>query len=232
MSLLIFSGGMDSTVLLHKERPKLAISFNYGSKHNDQEHLRAKRSCLALAIPWRRIDLRGAMKGFKSHLMSSGGEIPEGHYTNEIMKQTVVPFRNGIMLSIAVGIAESEGLDKVMMANHFGDNAVYPDCRKKFVDAFSSAAIYGTYRKIFLDSPFTDISKTDICNIGQRLGVPWEDTYSCYKGEPIQCGRCSTCFERREAFHLACITDPTEYLDETPITELIFEYTKEEVLNV
>lgn len=220
---------MDSTVLLYQERPKMAVSFNYGSKHNDAEHKRAERSCEKLGIAWRRIDLREAMRGFKSHLMDNGKRIPEGHYSNDIMKQTVVPFRNGIMLSIAVGIAESEGLNKVMMANHFGDNAVYPDCRKKFVDAFCNAAVYGTYREIFLDAPFTSIDKTEICRIGNRLGVPWTDTYSCYNGNPTQCGRCSTCFERREAFHLAGITDPTEYTDRTAIKDLINEYTQQEV---
>lgn len=127
------------------------------------------------------------------------------------MKSTVVPFRNGIMLSIACGLAESRGLSHVMMANHGGDHAIYPDCRDGFVRAMSEAMRQGTYEGIDIIAPYTNISKGDIAVIGKRLGVDYSLTYSCYKGGARHCGRCGTCVERREAFAYAGIPDPTEY---------------------
>jgi 7-cyano-7-deazaguanine synthase len=225
-TLIILSGGMDSTVALYQgqHRIGLAISFNYGSKHNDEENVRAKRSCARLGIEHRRVNLMEVGNHLKSDLLKSGGEIPEGHYADENMRKTVVPFRNGIMLSIACGIAESHGLSQVMIGNHFGDHAVYPDCRRDFIDAMEKAMVYGTYAHVKISSPFVEMTKTEIAKLGDYLGVHWEETYSCYKGKYVHCGRCSTCYERREAFVDASVKDPTEYTDTTPFEELRKEY--------
>jgi len=199
--LIIYSGGMDSTVLLHEKKDEigLAISFDYGSKHNDLEYAHARANTETLGIKHIRIALPFVGEFFKSDLLKSGGEIPEGHYEDPSMKRTVVPFRNGIMLSIAVGIAESEGLKEVLIANHAGDHAIYPDCRGIFITNFDAAAREGTYEGIGISAPYTGFSKRDIAMIGKALKVDFKETYSCYKGEEIHCGKCGTCTERKEA---------------------------------
>ena len=210
-SLIIYSGGMDSTTLLYEYQNQigLAISFNYGSKHNDIEFQYAKYNCEKLNIPLIRIDL-DFMNYFNSNLLKGQGEIPEGHYTQENMKKTVVPFRNGIMLSIAVGLAESKNLKKVLIANHFGDHAIYPDCRNDFITNFTKASIAGTSENIEINAPYTLLSKRDIALKGKELGVDFAKTYSCYKGGKIHCGRCGTCVERLEALEGF---DDTKYQD-------------------
>ena len=148
---------------------------------------------------------------FKSALLESADAIPEGTYDDENMKATVVPFRNGIMLAIACGIAESNGLRRVMIANHAGDHTIYPDCRQSFIDAMSMAMQQGTYEGIEVFAPYTNISKTDIARRGKALGIDYSMTYSCYKGGEKHCGKCATCRERIEALAAAGIDDPTEY---------------------
>jgi 7-cyano-7-deazaguanine synthase len=213
-ALLILSGGMDSVTLLYEraEEIALAVSFDYGSNHNHKEIPFAKKHCDALGIPHVVIPLKFMAEHFESSLLSGAEAIPEGHYADENMKSTVVPFRNGIMLSIAAGLAESKGLQKVMMANHFGDHDVYPDCRKEFVDNMSAAISAGTYANIFIDAPYTSISKADIARKGAALGIDYAQTWSCYKGLEKHCGKCGTCIERKEALAAAGITDNTEYL--------------------
>ena len=213
-ALLILSGGMDSVTLLYEraEEIALAVSFDYGSNHNHKEIPFAKKHCEALGIPHVVIPLKFMAEHFESSLLSGAEAIPEGHYADENMKSTVVPFRNGIMLSIAAGLAESKGLQKVMMANHFGDHDIYPDCRKEFVDNMSAAISAGTYANIFIDAPYTSISKADIARKGAALGIDYAQTWSCYKGLEKHCGKCGTCIERKEALAAAGITDNTEYL--------------------
>lgn len=213
--LAIFSGGMDSATAIVKAQSEgheiSTVSFNYGSKHNDMEYSFARAFCDHRGISSTRIELGFVNGYFKSDLLKSGGDIPEGHYADPSMKRTVVPFRNGIMLAIATGLAESQGCDGVLIGNHAGDHAIYPDCRSAFIVAMEGAMYNGTYAKIKLLSPFWGIDKTEICRIGAKLGVPFALTYSCYKGSPKHCGKCGTCYERKEAFHLAGVTDPTEY---------------------
>ena len=127
------------------------------------------------------------------------------------MKSTVVPFRNGIMLSIACGLAESRGLTRVLIANHGGDHAIYPDCRPEFVEAMDGAMRAGTYEGVQLAAPYTHLTKADLVRRGAALGVDYAHTYSCYRGGEQHCGTCGTCTERREAFRLAGIPDPTDY---------------------
>lgn len=209
-SLIVVSGGMDSITLLHeyKESIALALTYNYNSKHAAREIECARYHCNQLGIAHIVMDLDFFSKYFKSDLLQSGGEIPEGHYESESMKSTVVPFRNGIMLSIAAGIAESNGLKKIMIANHFGDHAIYPDCRKNFIDPMAEAIKNGTYDQIEVFAPYTNISKRDIAYIGKALQLDYATTYSCYKGNEKHCGKCGTCVERKEALYGF---DPTLY---------------------
>ena len=148
---------------------------------------------------------------FKSSLLEGADAIPEGNYDDENMRSTVVPFRNGIMLSVACGLAESYGLKHVMIANHYGDHAIYPDCRAGFIDAMSEAMRNGTYDGITIIAPYTSITKTEIALHGKRLGIDYSETYSCYKGGEKHCGKCGTCRERIEALHDAGIEDTTIY---------------------
>lgn len=214
-SVIVLSGGMDSVTLLHqeKERISLAVTFDYGSNHNAREIECARRQAARLGIEHIVIPLAFMGQYFKSSLLSGADDIPEGNYDDENMRSTVVPFRNGIMLSVACGLAESRGLRHVLIANHGGDHAIYPDCRPGFVEAMGRAMEEGTYDGVSILAPFTDISKAEIARIGARLGVDYADTYSCYKGGERHCGRCGTCTERREAFRLAGIPDPTIYED-------------------
>lgn len=204
---------MDSVTLLYdyQERIALAISFDYGSNHNAREIPFARMHCERLGIPHHVIPLDFMTTYFRSSLLSGADDIPDGHYADENMKSTVVPFRNGIMLSIACGIAESRNLTKVMIANHFGDHDIYPDCRAEFIRPMSEAMRAGTYIGVEVCAPYTSISKADIARIGKRLGIDYAETYSCYKGGERHCGRCGTCIERKEALREAGIDDPTDY---------------------
>jgi 7-cyano-7-deazaguanine synthase len=156
---------------------------------------------------------------FKSDLLKSGSDIPDGHYAEENMKQTVVPFRNGIMLAIATGYAESIGANGLVIAAHSGDHAIYPDCREPFMLGMAQAMKAGTYAQIELLRPFINEDKASIARRGAELCVDFAKTWSCYKGGDIHCGVCGTCVERREAFMLAGVSDPTVYEQTPPIPE-------------
>ena len=212
-SVIIYSGGLDSTTLLYEERERvaLAVTFDYGSNHAAREIACAKHQCALLGIEHIVIELGFMGRYFQSSLLSGAADIPDGNYDEANMKSTVVPFRNGIMLSIACGLAESRGLKRVLIANHGGDHAIYPDCRPMFVDAMNAAMQAGTYEGVQLAAPYTNISKADIIRRGARLGIDYGATYSCYRGGEHHCGTCGTCTERREAFREAGIPDPTKY---------------------
>lgn len=214
-SVIIVSGGMDSITMLHEyaERIALAVSFDYGSNHNAREIPFATAHCQSLNIEHIIIPLQFIHDYFKSSLLQGADAVPEGHYEAENMKSTVVPFRNGIMLSIACGIAESRGLKCVMIANHAGDHAIYPDCRATFISAMSKAMNAGTYEGIEIIAPYTNITKTDIARHGKALNLDYTTTWSCYKGGEKHCGKCGTCVERKEALQGAGIIDNTEYED-------------------
>lgn len=211
--LIVLSGGIDSTVMLHEfaDRIALALNFNYGSNHNAREAACARKSCARLGIELVEIDLKFMGDYFHSSLLDGPSAIPSGDYDSANMRSTVVPFRNGIMLAVAAGLAESRGLTTLMIANHAGDHEIYPDCRPGFVDAMARAIAEGTYEGIVLFAPYTNISKADIVARGAKLGVDFSNTYSCYRGLEKHCGTCGTCCERREAFALAGVPDPTVY---------------------
>ena len=212
-SVIIVSGGMDSITLLYDKKDEIAlgISFDYGSNHNAKEIPFAEMHCKRLGIKHITINLDFMHQYFKSSLLQGAEAIPEGHYADENMKSTVVPFRNGIMLSIAIGIAESNQLRKVLIANHGGDHTIYPDCRPQFIQAIDAAANAGTFVNVRVEAPYTNITKGDIARIGKRLGLDYTETWSCYKGGEKHCGKCGTCIERKEALQEAGIHDATEY---------------------
>lgn len=212
-SLIVYSGGLDSTTLLweYARDIALAVNFHYGSNHNEREAECARRNCKKLGIKLLEIDLEFMSKYFKSSLLEGADAIPEGNYDDDNMRSTVVPFRNGIMLSVAAGLAETHGLSNILIANHAGDHAIYPDCRPGFVNAMGKAISEGTYEGIKLSAPYTLLTKAQIVERGAQLGVDYSDTYSCYRGGEKHCGTCGTCRERAEAFTLAGIPDPTVY---------------------
>ncbi|MCM1483753.1 MAG: 7-cyano-7-deazaguanine synthase QueC [Muribaculaceae bacterium] len=204
-ALLVLSGGMDSTTMLYEyaESIAVAVNFSYGANHNAREAEYARINCRRLGIELVEIDLAFIGRLFESSLLSGADAIPEGHYEDANMRSTVVPFRNGIMLAVAAGLAESRGLKAVMIANHGGDHAIYPDCRPEFIAGMGAAIAAGTYEHIELRAPYTGLSKADIARRGRNLGVDYSLTYSCYKGGEHHCGRCGTCVERREALTAA-----------------------------
>jgi len=220
-AVVLLSGGMDSVTALHaaaREHAVVgAVSFDYGSKHNHRELPLAAWHCLQLDIRHDVVELPFVNDLFASDLLLTGGEVPDGHYAEDNMKRTVVPFRNGIMLAIACGIAESRGADALVIAAHSGDHAIYPDCREPFMLAMSAAMREGTYAAVELLRPFIDMDKAGIAKLGGELGVDYGKTWSCYKGGDLHCGTCGTCVERREAFLLAGLADPTVYLAEPPL---------------
>lgn len=212
-SLIALSGGVDSTTLLYEYREEVAcaVGFDYGSKHNAQELAAAKAICRELEIPYLIIPLAFIEEYFRSDLLLSGGEMQLGDYSEENMRSTVVPFRNGIMLSVLAGLAESRDLQQVLIANHFGDHAIYPDCRESFVTPMGEAITAGTSNGVKLVAPYTTLTKAEIVARGTRLGVPYGKTYSCYQGGERHCGRCGTCRERHDAFVANGLEDPTLY---------------------
>ena len=219
--VVLCSGGMDSVTALHWARREHAVvavvSFDYGAKHNHRELPFAAVHAAALRVRHEIIALDFVNRLFASDLLKSGGEIPEGHYEADNMKQTVVPFRNAIMLSIACGFAESVGAEGLVIAAHGGDHAIYPDCREEFMRAMGDTMRLGTYAGIQLLRPFIALTKGGIAAEGARLGVDFTQTWSCYKGGAVHCGKCGTCVERREAFIVAGLPDPTEYESSSPL---------------
>ena len=217
--VVLVSGGMDSVTALHaaarEHEVVTGLSFDYGSKHNHREIPFATHHCGLLGVPHETVVLDFMDRLFKSDLLRSGGEVPEGHYEAENMKQTVVPFRNGILLSIAAGYAESVGAEGLVIAAHSGDHAIYPDCREAFMELMAAAIRAGTYAGISVLRPFIHERKEGIAAIGAQLGLDFAMTWSCYKGGELHCGKCGTCVERKEAFALAGLDDPTVYEPES-----------------
>lgn len=219
--IVLCSGGMDSVTALywaHREHTVVAaVSFNYGAKHNDREIPFAAEHAAKLGVRHEVIALDFVDRLFASDLLRSGGPVPDGHYAAANMKQTVVPFRNAIMLSIACGLGESVGASGLVIAAHTGDHTIYPDCRDDFMRAMADAMRLGTYAGVQLLRPFIALSKGEIAGEGARLGVDFARTWSCYKGAELHCGTCGTCVERREAFADAGLPDPTVYAATPPL---------------
>jgi 7-cyano-7-deazaguanine synthase len=219
--VVLLSGGMDSVTGLYEAQAKhevvAALSFHYGSKHNARELPFARLHAKRLGVEHLTVPLDFVGEHFHSSLLQGGGPIPKGHYEEENMKQTVVPFRNGIMLAVAAGFAESRGVEALVIAAHAGDHAVYPDCREGFMQSMARAIRLGTYDAVELLRPFITMTKAEITALGCKRGIDYAETWSCYEGGELHCGECGTCVERREAFLLAGIPDPTVYARTTPL---------------
>lgn len=215
----VVSGGMDSTVLTYqlvKTYGDVAlISFNYGQRHA-KELTYANRTAVKLGLTHEIVDLTNITGLISRSTLTSDAPVPDGHYAEDNMRKTVVPNRNSIMLNIATGYAITLGADAIATAVHSGDHYIYPDCRPQFIktlEAMLRVANEGFVSDNFrVIAPFVHVPKDEIARVGQSLNVPWDDTWSCYKGGDIHCGSCGTCFERREAFQLAGIDDPTQYI--------------------
>ncbi len=227
----ILSGGMDSTVLVHKlikdGHNVHAITFDYGQRHNKEQHM-AKAQCDLLGIPHQVADVRfyGGLVAASGSSLVSDTDVPEGHYAAENMKATVVPNRNMFMLSVATGYAISIEADAVAYGAHPGDHAIYPDCRDEFTNAMAQAMGLCDWQQVGLVRPFVeeDIDKAGIAKLGAELGVDFSQTWSCYNGREKHCGNCGTCVECREAFELAGVVDPTKYEDGArPLEDLLKE---------
>lgn len=220
-AVVVTSGGMDSTTAVYWAKHFFGeiecISFDYGQRHKKELEF-AKATADRLGVYHNVVDLTGI-----THLIASSAltneliDVPEGHYAEDNMKITVVPNRNAMMLNIAIARAVSIGAESVVIGVHSGDHAVYPDCRVQFIDAQEFTAKVANegfiHPEFQLAAPFINLSKAEIASIGAELEVPWHETWTCYKGGEIHCGRCSTCVERLEAFHLAGVPDQTEYED-------------------
>tara|TARA_A100001015_G_scaffold274379_1_gene330677 strand:+ start:3993 stop:4736 length:744 start_codon:yes stop_codon:yes gene_type:complete len=226
-TILIYSGGLDSTVLLCQLLSQgietRCLSIDYGQKHK-KELQSASEICNQLKVEHKCIDLSSLNQLFQnSSLINENDAIPEGHYEQETMKATVVPNRNMILLSLATAWAISTKSTHVSYAAHAGDHAIYPDCRESFAQAMNEALNLCDWNSVQLHRPFVNLTKADICKLGNDLSVPFTKTWSCYKGGEHHCGRCGTCIERREAFHLAGVEDRTPYSDDAPTIEQMLE---------
>ena len=217
-SIVLLSGGIDSTTAFYQAldevKVAMAISFDYGQRHR-VELTYAHKTARKEGIPHEIIDMTSIGRLLQGSALSDPDnvEVPDGHYAEETMKQTIVPNRNTIMLSMAVGAAIGIGAGQVWAAMHAGDHPIYPDCRPEFIDKLNELIPIATESAVVVVTPFIDITKQEIIRKGFRLGIDFSATWSCYKGGKIHCGRCGTCVERAEAFFLAGVRDPTQYED-------------------
>ncbi|MDI6654998.1 MAG: 7-cyano-7-deazaguanine synthase QueC [Candidatus Hydrothermarchaeota archaeon] len=215
-AVVIVSGGLDSTTLLYwvmkQDYEPHVLSFDYRQRHRKELEF-ARRTCKKLGVKHKIVDLTSIHELLQgSALTSEGIKIPEEHYSHESQKITIVPNRNAIMLNIAVGYAISIGADRVFYAAHYNDKAIYPDCRWEFVQSQNiTAKLANDKPELEIIAPFVHKTKAEIVKIASELGVPFEDTWSCYKGEEKACGVCGTCRERIEAFRLNKFRDPIDY---------------------
>lgn len=214
--IVSLSGGMDSTtvlaLMLHQGYEVMeSVGFFYGSKHNPHE----LKAALAVAghyqVPWKRLDVQSVFSGLGSALLDQDKAIPEGHYEEETMSQTVVPGRNTIFIAILVARAISQGADAVAVGIHSGDHAIYPDCRPEYFAAMKEAVLHQSEGKVTLLAPFLSDNKTTIIQKGLEIGVPYQLTRTCYSDHPVACGKCGSCQERLEAFSNNGFTDPIQY---------------------
>ncbi|MCC7305666.1 MAG: 7-cyano-7-deazaguanine synthase QueC [Alphaproteobacteria bacterium] len=229
-TLVICSGGLDSVTLAHKVAKEHAlsalVSFDYGQRHKKELDF-AAACARRLNVPHSLLDIGQIGKSLSGSALTDDIAVPDGHYAEESMKITVVPNRNAIMLAVAYGIASAKKCDAVAAAFHGGDHFIYPDCRPGFVKTFETMqnhALEGL-SDIKLYTPFLSMTKAQIVSEGAKLNVPFAETWSCYKGGDLHCGRCGTCVERREAFHIAEVIDPTIYEDPGYWTEAISSHS-------
>ena len=213
--VMSLSGGMDSSTMLaqyiHEGKKVHCVHFQYGSKHNVYELAAAQNVANYYGVPLSVINMHEAFSNMTSNLMLSGGDIPEGHYEDKNMSKTVIPGRNTIFAAVLMGIAESTGASIIALGTHLGDHAIYPDCRTEYIKALDTLVYLASGNTVSVQAPFQQTDKTGICTVGLRIGMPYELTRTCYKDQPISCGRCGACVERQGAFTLNNVKDPIEY---------------------
>ena len=212
--IVIYSGGMDSFTVLNKAledgKSPMALSFNYGQRHKKELDY-AARVCAELSIPHKIVDISAINDLIGGSALTSDIDVPEGHYEEPSMKTTVVPNRNMILLSMAVGYAVSEEATKVYYGAHSGDHAIYPDCRPEFVEKMNDVCAIANYEAVEIVTPYLKVSKTAILTDGLRMGLDYGKCLSCYNGREKACGQCGACQERLEAFRDNGKTDPLDY---------------------
>ena len=213
-AVIILSGGLDSTTLLYdlyaQGKDVHAISFDYGQRHTKEIEM-AKKTCEKLGVEHTVVDLSELGGILANNALTGEIEMPEGHYADESMKLTVVPNRNMIMLSVAIGYAINIGSNHVYYGAHAGDHAIYPDCRPVFVQAIQTVAEVCHYDPVHVHAPYLYMGKDEIVARGLSLGLDYSTTWTCYKGMDKACGKCGSCVERLEAFALNGVKDPIEY---------------------
>jgi 7-cyano-7-deazaguanine synthase len=216
-AVILLSGGMDSGVMLAWARSRFgrlhALGFDYGSKHAQKELVMARGLAEDYGAGYTQVSLPFINDLFASSLLQSGEAIPDGPYRTDSISSTVVPFRNGIMLAVAAGYAETHRIPTVLIASHAGDHPIYPDCTKEFTDSMSLAATLGTFTKVKIEAPFARFDKRQIARLGRELGFDFSRTWSCYKGLELHCGACATCLERKYALEHEAGLDPTRYME-------------------
>lgn len=212
--VVIYSGGMDSFTVLNKTIEKgyevYALSFNYGQRHVKELEC-AKTACAKLNIHHKIVDISAINQIIGGSALTDDIEVPEGHYEAENMKQTIVPNRNMILLSLAVGYAVSLEAGKVYYGAHSGDHAIYPDCRPLFVEKMNDVCQIANYDSVEIVTPYLNKSKIEILTDGLAMNLDYSDTWTCYNGREKACGKCGACQERLEAFSLNNALDPLEY---------------------
>ncbi|MDN3651202.1 7-cyano-7-deazaguanine synthase QueC [Thalassotalea ponticola] len=212
--VVIYSGGMDSFTVLNKAlrdgKQVYALTFDYGQKHVKEIDFAAK-VCAELSIEHKVIDITAINQLLSGSSLTDDIDIPEGHYEEESMKSTVVPNRNMILLSLAVGYAVSVGASQVYYGAHSGDHAIYPDCRPEFVEKMNDVCQIANYQAVEIYSPYLRDSKIDILTDGLKMGLDYSKTWTCYNGRDKACGKCGACQERLEAFAKNNATDPLLY---------------------
>lgn len=227
-ALAICSGGLDSVTMAHslaaKSELAAILSFDYGQRHRKELQF-AKQCADDLNVDYFHLplDSLAALLPGSALTDTSNVDVPHGHYAADNMKQTIVPNRNAIFLSLAYGLAAAHGFDAVGAAFHGGDHFIYPDCRPDFVSSFAAMQQHSLagFAEIEMHTPYLNMTKAQIVEHGARLKVPYQKTWSCYEGGELHCGRCGTCVERQEAFATAGVVDPTEYKDSSYWAEAI-----------
>jgi 7-cyano-7-deazaguanine synthase len=214
--VVVFSGGMDSYTVLHKAVRDgfevFPLTFDYGQKHNKEIEY-ARRACTAIGISHKIVDITAVNQLLAGSSLTSNIDMPEGHYADENMKSTVVPNRNMILLSLAVGYAVSIDAHKVFYGAHSGDHEIYPDCRPEFVEKMNSVCAIANYEPVEIVTPYLALNKIDILREGLAMGLDYGRTWTCYNGREKACGKCGSCVERLEAFAHNQISDPLNYED-------------------
>ena len=212
--VVIFSGGMESYTLLNRalknDLQVSAVTFNYGQRHAKEIEY-AVSACVELNVPHKVIDITAINELLQGSSLTSNIDIPEGHYADETMRSTIVPNRNMILLSLAVGYAISIGAEKVFYGAHSGDHAIYPDCRPEFVEKMNNVCAIANYEPVEIVTPYLNYDKGEIVKDGLLMGLDYTKTWSCYNGKDMACGKCGACFERIEAFGCNNMSDPSGY---------------------